>query len=944
MSFVLPYPIGSDKEPIIVPYLVKEPYDYTNAYGYRNFPAKCGISVVNGHFDPTIPHDDLAALMQSWLYFGLIDEVLQKKVSPHLSLDIRLESRLSDEIREFKSHCLHFDWPGWMKSLVDSSYRGNRLLFRESVVPLVYAVNQNLPHPHMTWRLSRREENARDLGPYSSRQKLRIQTCLSDAEEFFSLFDNVNGAADSNLASVTLSVAILISYLRSVCNSKTFLSRHSVPIHGTNDKQSTWNVFRPLQNPQGSLTAKLLLARFQQSGRCTWRVIKEFPNLDSISLYFLSSVRSNPRLNQHNHCSSAACIWNIGRRQEINANASSGKARHRSEGCSCRAVESPIDRVTQLIQNGDIPLMSITRDTSPTCQLKLDVIKYHSSHMYTAISHLWADRNLCSVDGLNNLYECQLDHIDTSLGKLSEGYSVAATGSGMESGSSNRHLFWLDTLCIPELQTGPKKKAINMMNVVYSCAKEILILDDELQNLYPRVERIPIDRGKGRAMFLSAPALSHLLTIIAHVTLSDWAGRAWTYQESRLGQQCFVQLGNSLAILDDNILTSYANRDADTWIGRSISRIWIHELVNFVHDLFRFLKNLGLVEKLSYTWIAFYVALDHILAVVVRLFGPFPFRVFAKQIIKNQVFNNPVWLAQEHRENWGYYYVYDDLYTKVEGSLEKLHPLFRKVKSKEERFIAIWNALSGRSTTKPEDLPIIIANLIGFETKDILNIPDSSERMRRILLSFEWLPVSIMFVSGEKLRDKESHGDSWIPCAPEDTLSYSQKYLTNYVSITKDATTLEVTDDTLYQLDNLSHHQITNFNLVTIGSPNNSVQSMEVQSSFHVESLAVKATQNISPRTDDLQESQVHYLLLERTLPQNRAEALDSIKGAVFRCHSSDDTNMLLQYECAVRVTLQNAEMEKTLPTSILKRPGRRRKVSLIRGMFGRLFSLPVLI
>lgn len=54
------------------------------------------------------------------------------------------------------------------------------------------------------------------------------------------------------------------------------------------------------------------------------------------------------------------------------------------------------------------------------------------------------------------------------------------------------------------------------------------------------------------------------------------------------------------------------------------------------------------------------------------------------------------------------------------------HPM----KNSADRFRNVWNALVGRSTTKPEDLHIVLANLLGFNAGYMMQkAPDHPQRM-----------------------------------------------------------------------------------------------------------------------------------------------------------------------------------------------------------------------
>ena len=76
-------------------------------------------------------------------------------------------------------------------------------------------------------------------------------------------------------------------------------------------------------------------------------------------------------------------------------------------------------------------------------------------------------------------------------------------------------------------------------------------------------------------------------------------------------------------------------------------------------------------------------------------------------------------------------------------------------------FVGIWNELTHRSTTKPEDMFAIFANLLDFNAGQIINLPYEN-RIKAILWSSGKLPFSLLFNTGPRLNDGESHQDRWV--------------------------------------------------------------------------------------------------------------------------------------------------------------------------------------
>ncbi|KAL8751955.1 MAG: hypothetical protein Q9184_005892, partial [Pyrenodesmia sp. 2 TL-2023] len=80
-------------------------------------------------------------------------------------------------------------------------------------------------------------------------------------------------------------------------------------------------------------------------------------------------------------------------------------------------------------------------------------------------------------------------------------------------------------------------------------------------------------------------------------------------------------------------------------------------------------------------------------------------------------------------------------------------------------FVATWNHLASRSTSKMEDVHGILANTLDRSAEEVLRLP-VEERMKAILHSHERLPAALMFNNSPKVKDS---GSRWVPLHPEST-------------------------------------------------------------------------------------------------------------------------------------------------------------------------------
>ncbi|KAJ3563606.1 hypothetical protein NPX13_g8140 [Xylaria arbuscula] len=78
-------------------------------------------------------------------------------------------------------------------------------------------------------------------------------------------------------------------------------------------------------------------------------------------------------------------------------------------------------------------------------------------------------------------------------------------------------------------------------------------------------------------------------------------------------------------------------------------------------------------------------------------------------------------------------------------------------------FVEAWNELSGRSTTKPHDIPLIIANVMDLGNRPLLEYHTSHEMFQAIILTLKEAPLSIFFNTGPRYDQNGHHPNRWVP-------------------------------------------------------------------------------------------------------------------------------------------------------------------------------------
>jgi hypothetical protein len=93
-----------------------------------------------------------------------------------------------------------------------------------------------------------------------------------------------------------------------------------------------------------------------------------------------------------------------------------------------------------------------------------------------------------------------------------------------------------------------------------------------------------------------------------------------------------------------------------------------------------------------------------------------------------------------------------------------------------EALIAVWNALSSRSTTKREDLHGLLAIMLNMSALEILRM-DQDKRMLAIMRAQEKVPLSLLFFPYPETAPL-TQGCEWLPSYPSGSLSSHLGYMT----------------------------------------------------------------------------------------------------------------------------------------------------------------------
>ncbi|KAF2230014.1 hypothetical protein EV356DRAFT_520234 [Viridothelium virens] len=710
---------------IEVPFVCKDNCCEDDSQNLKSFKDYC-----ESRNDDQIEHsnaEELAALMQSWLYFGLLDEALDLSSSwkqfikntgveeriyvlssaslPRL-IDERIESLLqlpADRRKSALSHihrCLEIaisevDRLDQLCVLYDSHLLQTVQL---SVKVLICSLNSIIV---VLLGLNKRQTEL--IGKLSCGLIPTVRQSLKSIRSFSRERAEQDGLSGSELNSFKRFQAWWLS------------SPESCPPLSRN---------RLLPAPEGcrkESSATLLLRRqLTENGWCTSQVTKLFQSFDYAAVYYFSTIPHTTKVLDHSNCSQTRCL-------AYNMRPAAFKFRH-ADGCQgCKMVFAPISEIISIIEDGGIPLISIEQGAGDS--ISVDVHRCNPGWTpYAAVSHVWSD-------GLGNPYAnglpaCQLRKLSISLQRLpgsDEKLTLPDIWIQRSWKKSSRRLFWMDTLCIPnrsrtakednaspDIESGLapfngagtydgnrpetnqfqspdldieslKRKAINRMGLVYAAASATLVLDAELQR--------------------SCSVNSSNIYNLARVLFSPWSTRGWTLQEGGLAESCSFQLS-------DGICNVSKIRFPREWQASSTH---IEDPRNPKKDIFA----QGIFAQM----------LAGVRETVLWQKGRNEER---DKMLSEDMFRQP--LVEK------FYYA---------------HILVRA-----------WNSMLQRSTTQKADVDAVVANILDLSAQKILELP-SQHRVRAMISKLYYIPLSLLYVDAPRLTDptKECLQDRnrWFP-------------------------------------------------------------------------------------------------------------------------------------------------------------------------------------
>lgn len=382
------------------------------------------------------------------------------------------------------------------------------------------------------------------------------------------------------------------------------------------------------------------------------------------------------------------------------------QSRHVAPSCSCPAISVDQETLASIIRQGRIPIVNVeVKNNTQEVKLKLQPAK--AQNQYVALSHVWADG--LGNPSSNSLPKCQIMRIAKQVSALPAPDSCGKalrnnTGADFVQTppeGASTKSFWLDTLCIPVNSQDLRVAAINKMAAVYAGASHVLVLDSELQQLKLGCQ----------------PYLDHL----GHIISSTWATRSWTLQEGGLSNLCYFQFEDDALNPIGEGLKKTIERSLNQGAPPNLSAVFRYAFQNF-EKFVQMHKDKVETEPESLTY----------MTLVGRLRKSLMETLFHDRRLREDI----------------------DQYTGA-----------RRQRAYAVAVVDAWNMLANRSTSQPADLPLILCNLLDFNSYEILRIVSNDERMRIMLRSFSRLPLPLLFSQAPRYKYDCDNLDRWIPTA-----------------------------------------------------------------------------------------------------------------------------------------------------------------------------------
>ena len=517
--------------------------------------------------------------------------------------------------------------------------------------------------------------------------------------------DRLNVAGKDPMPFVLVSIKILLSDLAAMRVERSGI--HSEPWDGGLIER------RLVPYPSGSSivssSAKALEGMMMAKGWCPSQVHRVLSSCDYSMAHYLSGIdRTTSEKTTHELCSSKHC-------QAYNSAQETYVTSHTIPGCQCSFIAAPTEQLDEIIRSGGVPLVSLHEASHGKLAIRVHTSK--ASSQYTAISHVWSG-GLGNVQA-NSLPLCQLKYLNHCLSRLPKD---GERGFNYRTNKFTQALsgeVWISSLGLDNLASSQNRKPrlfwMDTLCIPVDPKSSDLRMKaiNKMDAVYAHAGEVLVLDSEVQNLVISD---THPCDLLARLAYSSWMGRIWTLQEGAIGRATYFQGADGALTLERSrvILGQRSPLSLLLRIFRGVRSFLRHKAVEFNYSETSKGRSMG------------------------------------HERLENVLLN--VLLNSLHRGR------------DAENQTDTRGPVPEDVQL--DSFVSVWNELIKRSTTKPEDIFAIFANLLDFNAGQIMKLPQD-ERMKAILWSSSTIPFSLLYSSGPRLKNGDSHRDRWVPTVPK---------------------------------------------------------------------------------------------------------------------------------------------------------------------------------
>ncbi|KAI4089326.1 MAG: hypothetical protein LQ344_005458 [Seirophora lacunosa] len=313
-----------------VPYMCTKDYD---GGPFLTYPAREGKSSVLDDVSerrrllPNTPTADLEAFLQTWLFFGLLKEILGDLFVASQFICVDLSSGSSQ--RQLNTTSLNSIVQDWLNRLQASSDSNHQ---------------KEAQYDHIAQCLRLTSVLESNVYVYRPDFNYQIMACLTSVGE-----------------------------LLSIATEKAYQISKSVR---KNECPTTWAFILDLHPRSVEL--------MKRHGYCPSEIHRIRNTFIFLSTsHFLTWMNRADATASHEHCNSRECLLRLNNLRPYGA-------QHWLNDCHCPDLTVDIANVIAILSRGGLPLLQMIQ-TEPSHELRLDVIEASPSSKYVAISHVWSD-------------------------------------------------------------------------------------------------------------------------------------------------------------------------------------------------------------------------------------------------------------------------------------------------------------------------------------------------------------------------------------------------------------------------------------------------------------------------------------------------------------------------------------------------------------------------